>query len=123
MRELSKTENLLFRLGAVLMLVGAAIRLFSSEISLVLFAIGSVLFAVMQIRAEYTGRNLNVKRLRQQQLIGSALFIVTAVCMSMQTFRYGVAQRNEWVVCLTIACVLQLYTAWRIPQELEKEGR
>lgn len=30
-------------------------------------------------------------------------------------------KRNEWIVCLSIAAVLELYTAFRIPQELEKE--
>jgi hypothetical protein len=29
--------------------------------------------------------------------------------------------RNEWIVCLAVAAVLELYTAFRIPQELEKE--
>ena len=32
-------------------------------------------------------------------------------------------KRNEWIVCLSIAAVLELYTAFRIPQELEKEKR
>lgn len=31
-------------------------------------------------------------------------------------------KRNEWIVCLSIAAVLELYTAFRIPQELEKEN-
>ena len=30
-------------------------------------------------------------------------------------------KRNEWVVCLTIAAVLEMYTVFRIPQEEEKE--
>ena len=28
---------------------------------------------------------------------------------------------NEWIACLTIAAILELYTAFRIPQEEEKE--
>ena len=28
---------------------------------------------------------------------------------------------NEWIACLTIAAVLELYTAFRIPQEEAKE--
>lgn len=27
---------------------------------------------------------------------------------------------NEWIACLTIAAILELYTAFRIPQEEEK---
>ena len=29
--------------------------------------------------------------------------------------------RNEWIACLSIAAVLELYTAFRIPQEEQKE--
>ena len=32
-----------------------------------------------------------------------------------------VTRHNEWVLCLTIAAILELYTAFRIPSELEKE--
>ena len=71
----------------------------------------SVVSAYRQVRKELV---------RRQQLMACVLLILTAVCMSMQTYRYGICQRNEWVVCLTIACVLELYTAWRIPQELSK---
>ena len=28
---------------------------------------------------------------------------------------------NEWIACLTVAAILELYTAFRIPQEEEKE--
>ena len=31
--------------------------------------------------------------------------------------------RNEWIVGLTIAAVLELYTAFRIPQEEAKEQK
>jgi len=38
----------------------------------------------------------------------------------MQVYQYGFARRNEWVVALTVGCVLELYTAWRIPSALQK---
>ena len=41
--------------------------------------------------------------------------------MSMQDMHYGFAARNERVVSLIVGCVLELYTSWRIPQELEKQ--
>lgn len=120
MRELTPMENMVFRVGAILMVVGAAIHIFSDVWSLWLFSLGALGFCLMQIRAEYLGREVTLVRLRRQQLMACVLLILTAVCMSMQTYRYGICQRNEWVVCLTIACVLELYTAWRIPQELSK---
>lgn len=123
MRQLNNIQNFLFRLGAVLMLIGAAVRLFSQQMSLWLFCIGCLLFSLMQIKAEYLGRDTTLVRLRRQQLLGICCFILCAVCMSMQTFHYGLAQSNEWVLALLIGCVFQLYTAWRIPQELDRQKK
>lgn len=119
-RELSSWENMLFRMGAILMLVGVTVHIFNAEISLFIYGIGAMLFCLMQLRAVYEGNDLNVIRLRRQQLFACLMFIGTAMCMSMQVYQYGFARRNEWVVALAIGCVLELYTAWRIPNALQK---
>ena len=102
------------------MLVGVAIHIFSAEISLYVYGIGAMLFCLMQLRAVYEGNDWLVIRLRRQQLLACVLFLATAMCMSMQVYQYGFARRNEWVVALAIGCVLELYTAWRIPHALQK---
>ena len=119
-RELSFVENLLFRTGAILMLFGAVLHIFSAEISLFVFGIGAMLFCMMQLRAVYEGNDLVVIRLRRQQLFACLMFLGTVMCMSMQVYQYGFARRNEWVVTMAIGCVLELYTAWRIPNALQK---
>ena len=119
-RELSFWENVLFRMGAILMLIGVTVHIFNAEISLFIYGIGAMLFCLMQLRAVYEGNDLNVIRLRRQQLFACLMFIGTAMCMSMQVYQYGFARRNEWVVALAIGCVLELYTAWRIPNALQK---
>ena len=119
-RELSSWENMLFRMGAILMLIGLTVHIFNAEISLFIYGIGAMLFSLMQLRAVYEGNDLNVIRLRRQQLFACLMFIGTAMCMSMQVYQYGFARRNEWVVALAIGCVLELYTAWRIPNALQK---
>ena len=119
-RELSSWENMLFRMGAILMLIGLTVHIFNAEISLFIYGIGAMLFCLMQLRAVYEGNDLNVIRLRRQQLFACLMFIGTAMCMSMQVYQYGFARRNEWVVALAIGCVLELYTAWRIPNALQK---
>ena len=53
-------------------------------------------------------------RLRRQQMLGAALLVLAGVMMLIW-------HRNEWVLCLTIAAVLELYTAFRIPQEMKNE--
>ncbi len=121
MRSLSRTENLLFRLGALLMVAGAATYLVSGQVACIAFGIGVVLFAGMQLRMVYEGSNFVVARLRRQQLFGAAMLVLAAVAMVAQTFfHYTVMRHNEWVVCLLIGAVIQLYTAFRIPNELEK---
>ncbi|MCR4921662.1 MAG: hypothetical protein K5945_08165 [Bacteroidaceae bacterium] len=120
MKTLSPIENFLFRIGAIGMLVGLVVRMFDARLSLYIYAVGALCFCLMQVRAEYLGNDLVVRRLRRQQLLACVFFILTAVCMSMQTLRYGFCRRNEWMVALAIACLLELYTAWRIPAELQK---
>lgn len=120
MRQLNKLQTILFCAGDFLMVIGAAIRIFDHTWSLWIFSIGALLFSLMVVKAEYLGHELTLVRLRRQQLFGCVCFILCALCMSMQTYHYGIATSNEWILPLTIGCVLQLYTAWRIPQELEK---
>ena len=119
-RELSFFENLLFRIGAILMLCGIAVNIFNPHISLYVYGVGAMLFCLMQLRAVYEGNDLDVIRLRRQQLFACLMFLATVMCMSMQVYQYGFVRRNEWVVTLAIGCVLELYTAWRIPNALQK---
>ena len=119
-RELTYFENLLFRTGAVMMLIGVVLHVFNAEISLYVYGIGAMLFCLMQLRAVYEGNDLIVIRLRRQQLFACLMFLGTAMCMSMQVYQYGFARRNEWVVALAIGCVVELYTAWRLPNALQK---
>lgn len=100
--------------GAVFLLVGAVLQITRWELSPYLYTLGAVLFAYVQVMCRYEGKNLIVRRLRRQQIIGAVLLVFAGVLMFT-------SKRNEWIVCLTIAAVLELYTAWRIPSELEKE--
>ena len=120
MRELSTWENLIFRLGAILMLTGLVVRMFDTRLALYVFGLGTMFFCLMRLRAQYEGNNLTIRRLRRQQIMASLFFILTLVGLSMQEFNYGPFRRNEWMVALAIGCVLEFYTAWRIPSELEK---
>lgn len=107
--------------GGVLLIVGAAGYMFWPVGAWAMFVVGSLMFSCMQMLQRYDGRNFTLLRLRRQQLLGAVAFLVAACLMTMQTFRFGFAWRNEWVVALAIGCVLELYTAFRIPAELKKE--
>ena len=100
--------------GAVLLLIGAMLQITRWELAPVLYTIGAVLFAYVQVMNRYEGKNLIIRRLRRQQILAAVLLVFTGVLMF-------VTRHNEWVLCLTIAAILELYTAFRIPSELEKE--
>ena len=121
MRELTPLQNICFRTGAVLMLIGAAIYIMYPMAGMYVFGIGTLMFSLMHLKTEYLGRSITLIRLRRQQMLACCCFVLTLVMMSMQQHQWGPFRRQEWVVALTIGCVLELYTSFRIPQELKKE--
>lgn len=123
MKELTTVENLFFRTGALMVLAGVVMYAVNPLWGLWVFALGLALYSLMQLRAGYEGRDINVRRLRRQQLFSLAVLWCGVVCMSMQVMHWGPLHRNEWMVCLAIGAILQLYTAWRIPSELSKSNK
>ena len=111
---MKKGYTIIQMVGAVLLLVGAMLQITRWELSPVIYTIGAVLFAYVQVMTGYDGKNLVIRRLRRQQILGAVLLVFAGVLMF-------VTRHNEWVLCLSAAAVLQLYTAFRIPSELEKE--
>lgn len=111
---MKKNYTYLMMAGAILLLLGAMLQITHWELSPVIYTIGAVLFAYVQVMDGYQGQNLIIRRLRRQQILGAVLLVFTGVLMF-------VMKRNEWIVCLTIAAILELYTAFRIPAEMEKE--
>ena len=111
---MNKIYQIIQGVGAVLLLVGAMLQITRWELSPVIYTIGAVMFAYVQVMSRYEGKNLIVRRLRRQQILGAVLLVFAGVLMF-------VTRHNEWVLCLTVAAILELYTAFRIPSELEKE--
>ena len=106
--------NAIATVGAVALLLGAALQITQLAWAPYLYLIGAIMFAYVQVMSGYEGKNIIIRRLRRQQIIGATLLVVAGVMMILW-------KRNEWVVCLTIAAVLEMYTVFRIPQEEEKE--
>ena len=111
---MKKSYSYLQILGSLLLLIGAMLQITRWELSPYLYTIGSILFAYVQVMDGYVGKNLIVRRLRRQQILGAVLLVFTGVLMF-------VTKHNEWILCLTVAAILELYTAFRIPAELDKE--
>ena len=111
---MSKYYSAIATVGAVALLLGAALQVTQLAWAPYLYLIGAIMFAYVQVMSGYEGKNIIIRRLRRQQIIGATLLVVAGVMMILW-------KRNEWVVCLTIAAVLEMYTVFRIPQEEEKE--
>ena len=108
---MSKSYNIISMAGAVLLLAGAVLQITRWELAPYLYTLGAVMFGYVQVMGNrYDGRNFIIKRLRRQQIFGAVALVFTGVLMFTM-------KRNEWIVCLSIAAVLELYTAFRIPQE------
>ncbi|WP_373733389.1 hypothetical protein [Bacteroides heparinolyticus] len=105
----------LFTVGAVMLLVGAAVYVTGWFLSPYIYTVGATMVALAQINSPSECKTLVVRRLRRQQIFAALLLVLTGAFMF---FTHG----NEWIVSLTIAAVLELYTSVRIPQEEAKEG-
>lgn len=74
--------------GGILLVAGALLPLFLPTVAPYLFALGALLFAPAQIADRYEGRNIIIRRLRRQQVMGALLLVVTAALMFMSAYHW-----------------------------------
>ena len=114
---MNKIYDIIGYIGAILILAGAILQFNKLSFAPFLLLIGAVMFAYVQVvHNRYDGANFIIKRLRRQQILGALLLIATGFMMIF-------LKNNEWILCLTISAVFELYTAFRIPAEIEKEKK
>lgn len=114
---MNKGYSIIQMIGAVLLLAGAVLQITRWEVSPYIYTLGALMFAYVQVVVDrYDGKNLNIRRLRRQQITASLMLVFAGVLMFA-------AYHNEWILCLTVAAFLELYTAFRIPSELKKEQK
>lgn len=110
-----KSFEYMMMVGAVLILTGVVLFITRTFLSPYIYSLGAILFVIPQLMDRYEGRNLIIIRLRRQQILGAMFLLLTALLMFL-------LEHNEWILSLTIAAILELYTAFRIPKEIEKEN-
>ena len=131
MKKLNNWQNAIFLVGALLMVAGAVLSFLKWTYFPYIYAIGAMGYASMQMLQSYEGNNITIKRLRRIMLLSDVLLLLVAVLMfasqgnalGLDWIYYLNFVRNNWVVVLLIAAVLQLYTSFRISSELEKEAK
>ena len=112
---MKKLYSFIYMLGRIMLVVGAALYITKWVWAPYIYIAGSLMFGAMQMMDRYTGNNWIIRRLRRQQIVGAIALMLTGVLML-------VCKHNEWILCMLVGCLMQLYTAFRIPQEMEKEG-
>lgn len=131
MKQLNKAENVIFLLGAVLMVIGSGANVFLQPWAPYVFAAGVVAFVLMQLKQRYEGTNFTIRRLRHIMIVSDFFFVTAAVLMFANMnnlFGFGAIFyveyiMNKWVVALLVAAILQLYSTQRISHELAKEAK
>ena len=131
MKQLNKVENIIFLLGAVMIVVGSAANLFFQSWAPYVFAMGVAAYVLMQFKQSYEGSNVTIRRLRRIVIISDVFFIVSAVLMFANTYNifgldhlsYVQYVHNKWVATVLIAAVLQLCSSHRLGKELSEETK
>lgn len=123
MKRLSKIQLWIYNCGGVLLLIGAMLPMIG-DLSLVvpcIYSVGTLMFVSMQYLQMYNGKNITLVRLRRQQILGCVMLLITGGLMFFSYFNFGPLRNGEWMISLSIGALLEVYTAFRIPMEMEKE--
>ena len=131
MKQLSKIQNIVMLIGAILMVVGSGTFIFQWIAAPWIYSVGAVAFAYIQYEQAYEGRNITIKRLRRIQLAGDAFFVLAGLMMIEDKFMFVKLDflyyvqyiHNNWVVILLCAAIIEMYTTHRINNELNKEAK
>lgn len=100
---------IIFNISGLLVLAGAALYLTRWAYAPYLFAVGSAGVAVCYLTVSVKEMGFRQRRLHRSNVIAGMLMIFASGLMFKD--------RTEWVLCLTIAAILQVYTAFVTPKE------
>lgn len=104
-----KVKVILFNIAALLLLGGALLNLKFPDVAPYLFAVGAAGIAVYHLTTSTKDMDFRTKRLHRYNIMAGLLGIFASGLMFNQ--------QKEWIICLTIAAILQLYTAFVTPKK------
>ncbi len=107
----TKVRTIIFSCSALLLLAGAVLHFSQTSVAPWIFAVGTAGVAVSYLTVSTKDMGFRTRRLHRYNTMASLLMIFASGLMF--------ADRKEWVICLTIAALLQLYTAFVTPKEKE----
>ncbi|MCD7976753.1 MAG: hypothetical protein LUG51_06210 [Tannerellaceae bacterium] len=105
----NQIRTILFNISALLLLAGAGLYITTLSVAPYLFAVGASGIAICHLTFPVKDLDFRRRRLQMFNVIASILMLVASSLMFME--------RKEWVVCLTIAAIFQVYTAFVYPKD------
>ncbi|MCD8193902.1 MAG: hypothetical protein LUD74_05025 [Tannerellaceae bacterium] len=107
-----KIRTILFTLSGFLLLGGAFLFLTKLTFAPYLFAVGAAGLTISYLTLPADKLDFRHKRLHRMNILAGGLMIAASALM----FR----ERNEWILCLTISAILQVYTSFVWKQKTEE---
>lgn len=88
MKELSKLQLCVYNIGGLLLVAGIIVPLFSgaTAVALYLYLLGALMFSSMQVLQKYKGKNITLKRLRRQQILGALMLLLAGGLMACSVY-------------------------------------
>lgn len=105
-------KELFFQISSILLLIGAFGYFYIPSFKYVLL-VGVAGFAATTLTTKYPGKSIRGKRLYNMQVFAAVIMIVSVFLLF--------TGYNIWILLLSIAAVLILYSSIVIPRELKKE--
>ena len=104
-----KARTIIFNIAGLLILAGAVSFLTKWFLAPYLFAVGAAGIAVSYLTMPTQDMNFRRRRLHRYNIFAGLLCIFASALMF--------SGRKEWMICLTISALLQLYTAFVTPKK------
>lgn len=104
-----KIRSIIFGISGLLVLAGAILYITHWTIVPYIYAVGVAGIALSYLTTPIKHLSLRLRRLHNFNVIAGLLMIVSSGFMFNN--------RSEWIICLTIATILQVYTAFITPKE------
>lgn len=138
MKQLNRIETIIYAAGGLMMALGTGLYAFfiKQDVACIVMLVGAIGFATMQMRQQYLGTNIAIRRLRRIMVLADVGFILAGLFMVEDV--YGIVRPfavnsiggyttyvnivyHNWVVILLIATVIEFYTIHRIDHIIKKE--
>ena len=104
-----KIRSIIYGISCTLVIVGAVFYLTHWAIVPYIYAVGVAGVALSYLTTPIKGLSLRKRRLHNFDVIAGLLMIVSSGFMFNR--------RSEWIICLTIATILPVYTAFVTPKD------